>query len=137
MAKPRKRKPWNKGKLVGKKPALTVEEVHAFLATIGQSSKRESLNRDDFIGQFGIGLLSAFAVTASLPFNRRGIRLDRSGYHHDLLTDDKVGKHADAELTDEVLRSESVALRRAADRGQKLVHLVGAEANAVVDHGGC
>ena len=35
---------------------LTEAEVHSFLATIGQSSKRE-LSREDFIGQFGIGLL--------------------------------------------------------------------------------
>lgn len=41
---------------------LTEEEIHRFLATIGQSSKRESLQRDDFIGQFGIGLLSCFVV---------------------------------------------------------------------------
>ena len=35
---------------------LTEDEVHRFLATIGKSSKRE-FSRDDFIGQFGIGLL--------------------------------------------------------------------------------
>lgn len=42
---------------------LTEEQVHRFLATIGESSKR-SLDsaRTDFIGQFGIGLLSAFMV---------------------------------------------------------------------------
>ena len=42
---------------------LTEEEIHQFLATIGQSSKRESLDRSDFIGQFGIGLLSGFVVS--------------------------------------------------------------------------
>ncbi len=42
---------------------LTEEEVHEFLATIGQSSKRDELDHDDFIGQFGIGLLSAFVVS--------------------------------------------------------------------------
>lgn len=42
---------------------LTEEEVHQFLATIGQSSKRGDFSiRDDFIGQFGIGLLSCFLV---------------------------------------------------------------------------
>ncbi|SFJ36237.1 HSP90 family protein [Thermoflavimicrobium dichotomicum] len=43
---------------------LTEEEVHRFLATIGQSSKRAELaeQRTDFIGQFGIGLLSCFMV---------------------------------------------------------------------------
>ena len=43
---------------------LTEEELHRFLATIGESSKRETLEarRNDFIGQFGIGLLSCFMV---------------------------------------------------------------------------
>ncbi|MCE9529097.1 MAG: ATP-binding protein, partial [Planctomycetales bacterium] len=45
---------------------LTEAEVHEFLATIGQSSKREALNRDDFIGQFGIGLLSGFVVSEEI-----------------------------------------------------------------------
>ncbi|WP_158222611.1 HSP90 family protein [Rhodopirellula sp. MGV] len=42
---------------------LTESEVHQFLATIGQSSKSGDFSRDDFIGQFGIGLLSAFVVS--------------------------------------------------------------------------
>ena len=41
---------------------LLESEVHQFLATIGKSSKREVGSKDgrtsDFIGQFGIGLLS-------------------------------------------------------------------------------
>ncbi len=43
---------------------LTEEEVHRFLATIGESSKRgEDLIRPtDYLGQFGIGLLSCFMV---------------------------------------------------------------------------
>jgi molecular chaperone HtpG len=43
---------------------LTEGEVHQFLATIGESSKRDDLGaaREDFIGQFGIGLLSCFMV---------------------------------------------------------------------------
>src|SRR5581483_4790075 len=41
---------------------LSEDEVHQFLATIGESSKRDDLGkaRTDFIGQFGIGLLSCF-----------------------------------------------------------------------------
>lgn len=42
---------------------LTTAEVHQFLATIGMSSKRGAAQRDTFIGQFGIGLLSAFMVS--------------------------------------------------------------------------
>ncbi|MDX6612386.1 MAG: molecular chaperone HtpG [Blastocatellia bacterium] len=44
---------------------LNEDEIHLFLATIGQTSKREEgpLERTDFIGQFGIGLLSCFVVS--------------------------------------------------------------------------
>lgn len=44
---------------------LTEDEVHRFLSTIGLSSKSDDLarRRGDFIGQFGIGLLSGFMVT--------------------------------------------------------------------------
>jgi molecular chaperone HtpG len=47
---------------------LTEEEIHLFLATIGQTSKREALadQRTDFIGQFGIGLLSCFVVSEEI-----------------------------------------------------------------------
>jgi molecular chaperone HtpG len=48
---------------------LTEQDVHTFLATIGRSSKRDALGdlditaaRQDFIGQFGIGLLACFIV---------------------------------------------------------------------------
>lgn len=46
---------------------LTEEEIHQFVASIGASSKKRtsqiSADRNDFIGQFGIGLLSCFMVT--------------------------------------------------------------------------
>jgi molecular chaperone HtpG len=43
---------------------LTEDEIHLFLATIGQTSKRDEwLQRTDFIGQFGVGLLSCFMVS--------------------------------------------------------------------------
>ncbi|MBU8894380.1 HSP90 family protein [Corallococcus sp. H22C18031201] len=55
---------------------LTEEEVHRFLATIGESSKREALEarRNDFIGQFGIGLLSCFMVCDELLVVTRSAR---------------------------------------------------------------
>lgn len=53
---------------------LTEEEIHQFLATIGQSSKRESLDRSDFIGQFGIGLLSGFVVSEEIVVVTRSIK---------------------------------------------------------------
>ena len=36
MRKPRQKKPWNKGKMVGKKPALTIEEVQAIKVVLAQ-----------------------------------------------------------------------------------------------------
>lgn len=43
---------------------LTEPQVHELLATIGNSAKRDELGfaRHDFLGQFGIGLLSCFLV---------------------------------------------------------------------------
>lgn len=44
---------------------LTADEIHSFLATIGQTSKRgeSSLPTNDFLGHFGVGLLSCFMVS--------------------------------------------------------------------------
>jgi molecular chaperone HtpG len=44
---------------------LTEAEIHRFLATIGESSKRNIATGKavDFVGQFGIGLLSCFMVS--------------------------------------------------------------------------
>jgi molecular chaperone HtpG len=44
---------------------LTENEIHLFLATIGQTSKRgePSLPANDFLGHFGVGLLSCFMVS--------------------------------------------------------------------------
>ncbi|MEN9361731.1 MAG: hypothetical protein RL095_3266 [Verrucomicrobiota bacterium] len=55
---------------------LTEDEVHQFLATIGQSSKRGDFTslRDSFIGRFGIGLLSAFMVCDEIVLLTRSRR---------------------------------------------------------------
>lgn len=48
---------------------LTEEEIHRFLAVIGQSSKTELVNGnipEDYIGRFGIGLLSCFMVSDAI-----------------------------------------------------------------------
>ena len=42
---------------------LTESEVHEFLSVIGQSSKRGELAEKDFIGKFGIGMLSCLVVS--------------------------------------------------------------------------
>ncbi|MFT5359520.1 MAG: molecular chaperone HtpG [Polyangiales bacterium] len=69
----------------GQEPQLTVEdngvgltedEVHEFLSTIGASSKREEIDerRKDFIGQFGIGLLSCFVVSEEIAVITRSAK---------------------------------------------------------------
>lgn len=48
---------------------LNEEEIHRFLAVIGQSSKIQLVNGqipEDYIGRFGIGLLSCFMVSDSI-----------------------------------------------------------------------
>jgi molecular chaperone HtpG len=54
---------------------LTEDEVHRFLATIGSTSKRDELSfpRRDFLGQFGIGLLSCFLVADEVTIATRSV----------------------------------------------------------------
>jgi molecular chaperone HtpG len=55
---------------------LTEDEVHRFLAIIGESSKRaaEGERPVDFIGQFGIGLLACFLVSNEIVVVSRSAR---------------------------------------------------------------
>ncbi|MER7808399.1 HSP90 family protein [Streptomyces sp900116325] len=56
---------------------LTEADVYSFLATIGRSSKRAERiaeQRADFIGQFGIGLLSCFLVADEIHVLSRSAR---------------------------------------------------------------
>ncbi|MCL2454356.1 MAG: HSP90 family protein [Micrococcales bacterium] len=56
---------------------LTVDEAADVLATIGRSSKRDvelGLGRAEYLGQFGIGLLSAFMVAESVEVVSRSAR---------------------------------------------------------------
>ncbi|GAB2580086.1 molecular chaperone HtpG [Paractinoplanes abujensis] len=52
---------------------LTEAQVHELLATIGRSSKRDELGfaRHEFLGQFGIGLLSCFLVADEIRVHTR------------------------------------------------------------------
>jgi molecular chaperone HtpG len=52
---------------------LTEGQVHELLATIGRSSKRDELGfqRHEFLGQFGIGLLSCFLVADEIHVHTR------------------------------------------------------------------
>ncbi|GAA3184432.1 HSP90 family protein [Blastococcus jejuensis] len=55
---------------------LTVDEVHELLATIGSSSKRDNLLEpsQDYLGRFGIGLLSCFLVSDEIRVITRSVR---------------------------------------------------------------
>ncbi len=56
---------------------LTDAEIHRFLAVIGQSSKRDlETGRiyEDYIGRFGIGLLSCFMVTDEICIHTRSVK---------------------------------------------------------------
>lgn len=55
---------------------LEEDEIHRFLATIGQSSKRavDVASARDFLGQFGIGLLSCFVVSDTIDVRTRSAR---------------------------------------------------------------
>lgn len=56
---------------------LLEDEVHQFLATIGKSSKRAAKGvATDFIGQFGIGLLSCFVVSDDIVLLSRSAKGD-------------------------------------------------------------
>jgi molecular chaperone HtpG len=52
---------------------LTLDDVGELLATVGRSSKRDlfDLPRTDYLGQFGIGLLSCFMVADRIVIRSR------------------------------------------------------------------
>jgi len=61
---------------------LTRDEIHRFLAVIGESSKRDLESGkilSDYIGRFGIGLLSCFMVSDEIRIRTRSIH-DAKGY---------------------------------------------------------
>lgn len=87
---------WNEGEIVislnhgtmaftDNGSGLTEEGIHQFLAVIGQSSKTDLINGtfqqgiEDYIGRFGIGLLSCFMVSDSITVHTRHIS-DKRGY---------------------------------------------------------
>jgi len=55
---------------------LTEDEIHTFLATIGQTSKRnkELWEATDFLGQFGFGLLACFVVSDEVLVTTRSVK---------------------------------------------------------------
>ncbi len=59
---------------------LTQAQVHEFLATIGGSSKRDQFgfSRSEFLGQFGIGLLSCFMIGDAVEVVTRQVECETS-----------------------------------------------------------
>ena len=55
---------------------LTADEMVELLSTVGRSSKRDifDLPRSDYLGQFGIGLLSCFMVAERIVIRSRSAR---------------------------------------------------------------
>lgn len=60
---------------------LTADEAASLLSTIGASSKKDEfgLSRSDFLGQFGIGLLSCFMVSPSIEVFSSSVRAAEPG----------------------------------------------------------
>lgn len=60
---------------------LTREEIHQFLAIIGESSKKDLESGkilNDYIGRFGIGLLSCFMVSDEICIRTHSVETDES-----------------------------------------------------------
>jgi molecular chaperone HtpG len=55
---------------------LSEREVHELLSTLGKTSKRDELGfaRQGFLGQFGVGMLSAFLVAEEIRLTTRSAR---------------------------------------------------------------
>jgi molecular chaperone HtpG len=58
---------------------LSEDEVHKFLSVIGQSSKRDDILEKDYIGRFGIGLLSCFVVSNEIIVETRSLYKQHNG----------------------------------------------------------
>lgn len=60
---------------------LTKDEIHKFLSIIGQSSKKDLITGniiEDYIGRFGIGMLSCFMVSNEIVVHTNSEREDKS-----------------------------------------------------------
>ena len=89
---------------------LTIDEVHQFLSTVGRSSKRDELfqSAGDFIGQFGIGLLSCFTVSEEISVITRSANGDAKACRWDAFAD---GTYEVSEVSQEIEPGTTVYLR--------------------------
>lgn len=97
---------------------LTADEVADLLATVGRSSKRDlfDLPRSDYLGQFGIGLLSCFMVSDTIVIRSRSARGGRGVQW----TGRSDGTFTVEDADDELPIGTSVHLRPRFDQGELL-----------------
>jgi molecular chaperone HtpG len=133
---------------------LTPDEVHRFLATIGESSKRAKDGEPpvDFIGQFGIGILSCFVVSDEIVVISRSAHAGtpalewrgRPDGTYSLKTLDRdLAPGTQVCLTGKADRAELFAPDRVAELARHYggllpypIRLVAGKANYVVNEGG-
>jgi len=85
---------------------LTEDQIHTFLAVIGESSKRDSTYANSFIGKFGIGLLSCFMVSSKIELKTRS-QLSQKAY---LWTANASGTYQVEEINEEIPFGTTVIL---------------------------
>jgi len=97
---------------------LTADEVADLLATVGRSSKRDlfDLPRSDYLGQFGIGLLSCFMVSETIVIRSRSARGGRGVQW----TGRSDGTFTVVDADEELPIGTSVHLRPRFDQGELL-----------------
>lgn len=85
---------------------LTEVEIHEFLSIIGRSSKRNTTERESYIGQFGIGLLSCFLVAETIEVITKSARDEtshiwrgKSDGTYDIMDAEKSSIGTDVKLT--------------------------------------
>jgi molecular chaperone HtpG len=87
---------------------LSEEEVHNFLSVIGQSSKRDDILEKNYIGKFGIGLLSCFVVSNEIIVETRSLYKKHKGIRW---TGKADGTYTIEKIEDEMLPGTKVILR--------------------------
>lgn len=97
---------------------LSIDEVGELLSTVGRSSKRDifDMPRSDYLGQFGIGLLSCFMVAERIVIRSRSAK----GTPAVEWQGNADGTYTVREITDELPIGTSVHLTPRADQAELL-----------------